>query len=105
MMCIVILTILYALRLDTVNLLRFDVPNISLTICLLQRDKREINKSVAKKLAPYLKRRWRTSHEGKILEFWCRYSQLEQKIILSKRYDISSKIISQYVTVYIFLHH
>jgi hypothetical protein len=27
------------------------------------------NKSAEDKLAPYLKRRWRTSYEGKILEF------------------------------------
>ena len=40
---LVTLTILYVLLFDTVILLRFDVPNISLTIyiCLLQRDKRE----------------------------------------------------------------
>jgi hypothetical protein len=29
-------------------------------------------------LAPYLKR-WRTSYEGQLLEFWCRYSQLVQQ--------------------------
>ena len=40
MICIAILTILYLLQFDTVILLHFDVPNLLLTICLLQRDKR-----------------------------------------------------------------
>jgi hypothetical protein len=37
------------------------------------------NKGAENKLAPNLKRRWRTRYEGKILEFWCRYSQLVHK--------------------------
>ena len=35
--------------------------------------------SAENKLAPYLNVTWRTGYEGKILEFWCRYSQLVQK--------------------------
>ena len=61
------------------------------------------NKSAKNKLAPFLKRRWRTSYEGKILEFWCRYNRLEQKlycdIAKTIRYDISSMRIPLYVTV------
>jgi hypothetical protein len=34
--------------------------------------------SAENKLAPYLNITWRTGYEGKILEFWCRYSQLVQ---------------------------
>jgi hypothetical protein len=36
------------------------------------------NKSAENKLAAYLIRSWRTSYEGQILEFWCRYSQEAQ---------------------------
>ena len=39
--CIAILRNPYVLEFDTVILLRFGVPNILLTICLLHRDKRE----------------------------------------------------------------
>ena len=35
-------------------------------------------KSSENKLSPSVETRWRTSYEGKILEFCCRYSQLAQ---------------------------
>ena len=44
--CIAILTILYVLRVDTVILLQFDVLNILLTICLLQRVEKAMSKQV-----------------------------------------------------------
>lgn len=62
--------------------------NSMLIICLLQWDKRAMrkfvlishgNQSAENKLARYLKRWWRTRSEGKILEYWSRYSWLAQK--------------------------
>ena len=44
--CVAIFTILYILQFNTVILLQFNVPNILLTICLLQRNKRESHDKV-----------------------------------------------------------
>ena len=80
-----LIAIWHLLRLDTGILLQFNIPNILLTICLLQRAKRKQvlishgNISAENKIAPYLKRRWRTSYEWK--KYWS-FDATRTKIIL-----------------------
>jgi hypothetical protein len=52
------------------------------------------------KLAPFKKRRrWETSYEGEILEFGAGTAhQRQNNIVKMIQYDISSTIISQYIT-------
>jgi hypothetical protein len=67
-----------------VILLRFDVPNILLTISLLQRDK---GRAMSKTNWLAFLERWRTSYEGKTTGVLVQVQPSNANIILSKQYS------------------